>query len=382
MNRKGPHGNEDKFKAKVLLLFIREFHDTEEIKPPWTRSKLINYFKKAEGIESIDKNVDYHLYDSKNGLITNGILTSMNGYISLNLKSKMLPRVIEILEASEEIGPNVRYLFEKAFLESFFSEYGDVLLNEWRLSSYIIERNKITRELIEKNKWYAREIARRITQNLKGITWYNFPGGDLPDFPVNWNYNAFLLEEGEMAMNKAKEEVDKINLISILSDFAKEVRSNGLDSIFMVSYILKVIEISRMAEEWQGKMFGMRFKDQTPLPFRTIPDFIMAHRTKDEISAYLTKVNHKTTDFFIEKIIDRAINEPPVIDNSLRMDSPVLNLYESFVSEFIQNKREQISKILSGFITLDENQLTEEEKERLEFEKEKLEFERKNWVWF
>ena len=77
MNKTGPHGNEDKFKAEILLLFIRGVPSSAEIKPPFTRSKLVQYFKN-------EKNIDYHLYGSKTGLITNGILTSKDGYLSLN----------------------------------------------------------------------------------------------------------------------------------------------------------------------------------------------------------------------------------------------------------------------------------------------------------
>lgn len=183
VNRIGPHGNEDKFKARILLLFIREVPNSDEIKPPWTRSKLIRKFEETENTKSVDKSIDYHLYDRRNGLVTTGILTSKDGYISFNWKSKTLPKVIEILGASEEVGPRVRYLFRKAFLESFFSEYGDVLLNEWKLSTFLYERNKATAKLLKDEDpdiadIYNLELRKRIGKNLKGITWWNYSWDD------------------------------------------------------------------------------------------------------------------------------------------------------------------------------------------------------------
>ena len=430
MNKTGPHGNEDKFKAKILLLFIQEIPNSEEIKPPWTRSKLIRKFEETENTESVDKSIDYHLYDRRNGLVTTGILTSKDGYISFNWKSKTLPKVIKILEASEEVGPRVRYLFRKAFLESFFSEYGDVLLNEWRLSTFLYERNEATAKLLKDEDpdiadIYNLELEKRIGKNLKGITWRNYSWDDTyrgkiynenkeirgerervdrmykqlfdmayeslpsPDEFVKISTergteirkaedDLKLLESQAEGMVKEgieeiKNEVDKLDLMSVLIDFAKEVRVN-VDTDFMLSYILGVLKIERLARESAKeieKHILIRERDTIPIRLKRIPDFVMAHRPNSEILSNLDSPDPEILRSFVEKVLLKAMSDPVIIDNSISRESPVLRLHEAYVSNFITERREEVTQLLSDFITPGKKHLTPEERYLLEQERRK-----------
>ena len=432
VNRIGPHGNEDKFKARILLLFIREVPNSDEIKPPWTRSKLIRKFEETENTKSVDKSIDYHLYDRRNGLVTTGILTSKDGYISFNWKSKTLPKVIEILGASEEVGPRVRYLFRKAFLESFFSEYGDVLLNEWKLSTFLYERNEATAKLLKDEDpdiadIYNLELRKRIGKNLKGITWWNYSWDDtyrgkiysenkeirderermdrmvdqmvsispesLPSmdqdqlnkfFIERWTEigkvedNLNLLEsqvEGVVkeGIEEIKKEVDKLDLVSVLIDFAKEVRVN-VDTAFMLSYILNVMKIEKSAKEIERDILVTEW-DTNPIRLKRIPDFIMAYRTNSEILSSLGNSDPGIIRSFVEKVLLKAMSDSVVIDNSISKEiskeSPVLKLYEAYVSNFITARRQEVSQLLSDFITLGSKHLTSSERDVLEFERMK-----------
>ena len=430
MNRTGPHGNEDKFKAKILLLFIQEIPDSDEIKPPWTRSKLIRKFEGIENTKSVDKSIDYHLYDRRNGLVTTGILTSRDGYISFNWKSKTLPKVIEILGASDEVGSRVRYLFRKAFLESFFSEYGDVLLNEWKLSTFLYERNEATGKLLKDEdpdivNIYNLELEKRIGRNLKGITWENYswddiyrgkiyneskeirderermkkmmeqlvrvPPESLPSMDQD-QFNKFFIErwteigkvednlnllesqvEGVVkeGIEEIKKEVDKLDLVSVLIDFAKEVRVN-VDTDFMLSYILNVMKIEKSVKEIEKDILVTEW-DTNPIRLKRIPDFIMAYRSNSEILSSLNNPGPEILRSFVEKVLLKAMSDSVIIDNSISKESPpVLKLYEAYVSNFITARRQEVSQLLSDFITLGSKHLTTSERDVLEFERMKV----------
>ena len=395
-----------------------------------------NVEKDLKGIISKSQ-LEFHLYSKQKhqeGLITKGIVKSDKGRLSLNLKrGRTIARMIEYLENEPEIGSRVRYLFRKAFLESFFSEYGDVLLNEWRLSTFLYERNEATAKLLKDGDpdiadIYKLELEKRIGKNLKGITWRNYSWDDtyrgkiysknkeirgerermdkmekqlfeLHDMPQEsllslnelnkffierWTEigkaedNLNLLESQAEGMVKEgieeiKNEVDKLDLMSVLIDFAKEVRVN-VDTDFMLSYILGVLKIERLAKESAKeieKHILIREGDTIPIRLKRIPDFVMAHRPNSEILSNLDSPDPEILRSFVEKVLLKAMSDSVIIDNSISRESPVLRLHEAYVSNFITERREEVTQLLSDFITPGKKHLTPEERYLREQERRK-----------
>ena len=395
-----------------------------------------NVEKDLKGIISKSQ-LEFHLYSKQKhqeGLITKGIVKSDKGRLSLNLKrGRTIARMIEYLENEPEIGSRVRYLFRKAFLESFFSEYGDVLLNEWRLSTFLYERNEATAKLLKDGDpdiadIYKLELEKRIGKNLKGITWRNYSWDDtyrgkiysknkeirgerertdkvekqlfeLHDMPQEslpspGELNKFFIEryteirkaednlnllesqaEGMVkeGIEEIKNEVDKLDLMSVLIDFAKEVRVN-VDTDFMLSYILGVLKIERLAKESAKeieKHILIREGDTIPIRLKRIPDFVMAHRPNSEILSNLDSPDPEILRSFVEKVLLKAMSDSVIIDNSISRESPVLRLHEAYVSNFITERREEVTQLLSDFITPGKKHLTPEERYLREQERRK-----------
>ena len=285
MNKTGPHGNEDKFKAEILLLFIRGVPSSAEIKPPFTRSKLVQYFKN-------EKNIDYHLYGSKTGLITNGILTSKDGYLSLNLKDgAAVARMIKHLWNVPEIVPNVRYFFEKAFIEAFLSNYGDRFVIRLDLYQYLDKKNDRTKSLL------SREIDRQLRREPNHFEELNIKIGELEKLFMQYE-SVTLDHTGEERKNEKQEE-----LISTLIDFAWTRRY--LDITFMLGYVLNVIEVSRTVEgierNW-GKISKIELFERN-----MSGEFSLYHKSEKEIMAFLRKASPKAIEIFMNGVIRKAV---------------------------------------------------------------------------
>ena len=287
MNKIGPHGNEDKFKARILLLFIQEIPNSEEIKPPFTRTKLVQYFKN-------EKSIDYHLYDSRNGLVTNRVLISTDGYLSLNLKDgSAVARMIKHLWNVPEIGPKIRYFFEKAFIEAFLSNYGDRFVIRLDLYQYLEKKNDRTRSLLSK------EIDRQLKKEPNHFEELNIKIGELERLFMQ--YEPVNPDNNDIQQKNVKQE----ELISALIDFAWTRRH--LDIQFMLAYILNVIEISRTVQRiernWQNisklELFERNMSGE----------FNLYHKSEKEIRKFLRKASPKALEIFMDGVIRKALKD-------------------------------------------------------------------------
>ena len=287
MNKRGPHGTEDKFKAKILLLFIQEIPSSEEIKPPFTRTKLVQYFKN-------EKSIDYHLYDSRNGLVTNRVLISTDGYLLLNLKDgSAVARMIKHLWNVPEIGPKIRYFFEKAFIEAFLSNYGDRFVIRLDLYQYLDKKNDRTRSLLSK------EIDRQLKKEPNHFEELNIKIGELERLFMQ--YEPVNPDNNDIQQKNVKQE----ELISALIDFVWTRRH--LDIQFMLAYILNVIEISRTVQRiernWQNisklELFERNMSGE----------FSLYHKSEKEIRKFLRKASPKALEIFMDGVIRKALKD-------------------------------------------------------------------------
>lgn len=287
MNKIGPHGNEDKFKARILLLFIQEIPNSEEIKPPFTRTKLVQYFKN-------EKSIDYHLYDSRNGLVTNRVLISTDGYLSLNLKDgSAVARMIKHLWNVPEIGPKIKYFFEKAFIEAFLSNYGDRFVIRLDLYQYLEKKNDRTRSLLSK------EIDRQLKKEPNHFEELNIKIGELERLFMQ--YEPVNPDNNDIQQKNVKQE----ELISALIDFVWTRRH--LDIQFMLAYILNVIEISRTVQRiernWQNisklELFERNMSGE----------FNLYHKSEKEIRKFLRKASPKALEIFMDGVIRKALKD-------------------------------------------------------------------------
>ncbi len=287
MNKIGPHGNEDKFKARILLLFIQEIPNSEEIKPPFTRTKLVQYFKN-------EKSIDYHLYDSRNGLVTNRVLISTDGYLSLNLKDgSAVARMIKHLWNVPEVGPKIRYFFEKAFIEAFLSNYGDRFVIRLDLYQYLDKKNNRTRSLLSK------EIDRQLKKEPNHFEELNIKIGELERLFMQ--YEPVNPDNNDIQQKNVKQE----ELISALIDFVWTRRH--LDIQFMLAYILNVIEISRTVQRiernWQNisklELFERNMSGE----------FSLHHKSEKEIRKFLGKASPKALEIFMDGVIRKALKD-------------------------------------------------------------------------
>ena len=172
-------------------------------------------------------------------------------------------------------------------------------------------------------------------------------------------------------IEEIKKEVDKLDLVSVLIDFAKEVRVN-VDTDFMLSYILNVMKIEKSVKEIEKDILVTEW-DTNPIRLKRIPDFIMAYRSNSEILSSLNNPGPEILRSFVEKVLLKAMSDSVIIDNSISKESPpVLKLYEAYVSNFITARRQEVSQLLSDFITLGSKHLTTSERDVLEFERMKV----------
>ena len=271
-------------------------------------------------------NFEYHLYSKSKkeyGLIPKGIIKSRKGKLSLNWKNfKGLVNMIEYLENDPKYGNRVSFLIKRAFKEAFFSEYGDMLLNEWKLFPFLHRRIDFSKYSDSGESIKVHEcIINRIYPELHGSPNVKIPG--INDDIIN-------------AM------IDKIDLLDILVEFAESIR--GDDSLeFKIAYILKAVDISEWIRE-------MKSRDDQRLKFLGVSDIVLVYQDKEDIMD-MSNLKENTFRIFMDKVIRRALNEDNEIDMSLKNNITILDLFhfpELQIVEFALKKN--ISELLGSFL--------------------------------
>ncbi|MGC9123598.1 MAG: hypothetical protein ACP5IB_05980 [Thermoplasmata archaeon] len=202
------------------------------------------------------KDFYYHMNGYGNrewGLKSSNIIKEKNGYLYLNLETKDdLANIIELLLKDEQIGPKLDLIFKKAFVEAFFSYYGDGLNLNQKLERFLFSRI----QNFHLNKAFFERISK-------------LTGNDIDLFPDIQNSLKFLLKTITDKESKYWDQNDELNqnyndenLLNLLFDFAVENRNyfvskskfeekqwkkNNLK--FQISYIIWVLNLNLKAEE-------------------------------------------------------------------------------------------------------------------------------------
>ena len=278
---KGNHLKRGATKSKIIL---------ELIESPLSFSDLKYQMKTKHHVSRFD--VHYHLYDENHGLTKRknaNVITEKDGKLTVNLKSaRSLSNVIGYLRNDPVAGSKIRYLFERAFLEAFLSNYGDRPSIGPELYQYLSKRSEKTNNLLAAGPHYFEEM------NIK-------------------------IGKLEKMFGDDNEET----LVDILVDFARRIRGD-IDIPFMLSYVLNVIEVSKEAE-----MIELDWKNQnkTSLSERISIDFSMAGRSRKEIMIFLNNVSSQSFDLFVERVIKESLKEPYGAGGLLEENMSVLPLY-------------------------------------------------------
>jgi len=318
-------------KKEVKALIIRDILQ-RELSGQGLRKSEIEKDLKDLGISR--SKFEYHLYSTKkheDGLIPKKVIKSKEGNLILNLKSlKSLTTIIDYLENDPDYGEKVRYLLDRAFKEAFFSEYGDMLINEWRLFRILIESfNIIPKGPVELGlseselEVIAIEIYVQLLERIFSKS--------LPEH--NPLLKSIPKEKAEAISIEAFETVEDIDILSFLVDFAESLRGN--DSIeFKIAYIIKALEIS----EW---VWELKAKGDERYKYLGLQDVLLVFQDTDEIMD-LSNTTECLIEMFMEKVIKRALNEKVQIDRNLSTKISILDLFmpEDLFHEYYKIKDE------------------------------------------
>ncbi len=266
-------------------------------------------------------NFEYHLYSKSRkeyGLIPKGIIKSKKGKLSLNWNNfKGLVGIVEYLENDEKYGKLVKYLVDRAFVEAFYSDYGDTLLNEWRLTSYLGKKLDLkpflppdmlsgSEEAINKMQIFFDLFDSRLWN-----AGYRVSGGSILIF-LRWG----IKKVDETLVHQLNEILDRIDILDALVGFAEFVR--GEDSLgFKIAYILKAIErldLVRDAHE-RGYLSILKLSDMLLL-YEDNEDIMDVHDLKDS-----------TYKQFRDRLFGEVFRDNAEIDRSLKNEKLILNLF-------------------------------------------------------
>ena len=271
--------------------------------------------------------LEFHLYsrqEKEKGLITKGLVRSDRGKLSLNLKSRnAIAEMIGYLGNEPEIGPNVRYFFEKAFIEAFLSNYGDRFLIRLDLYQYLERGNVRTKSLLD------REVDREIRQESNHFEEMNIKLGELEKLykqsPIDFKTRALesekitekMRDNDKLDFSSARKQVieglptphyeareeDHEELITALIKFAWGRRN--LTVQFMLDYILSVVEISREVEQIEKNWDRVNKADLYER--YEFGDFALFNKNEKEIRASSRGSSPQALQIFINGVIRKAI---------------------------------------------------------------------------
>jgi len=322
-------------KKEVKALIIRDILQRELSGQDLGKSEIEKDMKDL-GIPK--PNFEFHLYSRKkhqDGLIPKKVIKSKKGNLSLNLNNlNSLAIIFDYLVNDPVYGEKVRYLLDRAFVEAFYSEYGDMLVNEWKLVKFLFSKLEIRllNEGVDPSE--IKEIRSHIfNEFLYRISRYNkssFSGMDHAS--VSW----------DKINPKIDHLLNKIELLSLLIEFSRSLRVD--DSVqFKISYIIKAIEKSEWARE-------LKTKNDERLELLIIPDLSLLSLDNDKIMD-MSDSDENTFKIFIDKVVKKVFDENVKIDKSLKPDFSVLEL---FVFPELQNQASRvnvtITLILNGFL--------------------------------
>lgn len=280
---------DNEFKSEIIKLFLGKTRDSDVIKPPWTRAKLIQHFnsqipvitEKDRGAGSVqfpprhtqipvitEKDIDYHLYDKKLGLVTRGILKSDRGKLSLNeKKAKSIAYIFEIMEAHPEYGEGIRHSLELAFLVCFLSGYGEYPYLD------VNYPDPADNSLKDVNSNLFTELG----------YYYNFMSNSFPLMS-----NSFSLDDLLGRYPKAFEVVSELT----------ERRYGKPTMQFRLGYINMVRYNSRMAKELEGKL-----RDIFGYMTNKLKGYSVHGYSKRDFEEYFRRMDEESLQFLFNKFI-------------------------------------------------------------------------------
>lgn len=368
--------NKPKDKRKISkAIILRNLLKGQLIESIHYEKQVLEKNLSSEGITK--SNLEFHFYSKKNheeGLIAQKIIRSEKGVLSLNLRNgRSLSKMIEYLENDPKVGSRIKYFFERAFIETFFSNYGHRSGIRLGLYQYLDKKSEQTKSLLELGSRYFEEMnikigrLERIFKDKGSRIDYHqrstkrdrmlekILSGTKPFFTDGPDEDVSAFSSSFSNRSAPRNYDSNEDLISVLVDFTKKIMGE-ITIPFMLGYIFNVIEISRMAE---GVEIDWEEADKNNLLSRISSDFV-ARSDRKEIMAFLSKASVQTFDFFLEKVIKEAIKEPVNIENPLGENDSVLPLYTGRIALclFLQNS-EIIDKTeyfmhLSNTLTVEE----------------------------
>jgi len=305
------------------------------------------------------KDFYYHLNGNGKkewGLKSSKIIKEKNGYLYLNLKTKDdLANIIELLLKDDEIGPKLDLIFKKAFVEAFFSYYGDGLNSIQKLNSFLFSRipnyhlNFTFLERIIKLIDIGDDIL--IFADVKKLIFadvYN----DIKFLKKHMydEESKYLGWNDELNQNYNDE-----NLINLLFDFAvenrnyfvskskfeeKQGRKNNLK--FQISYILSVLNLNFKAYEIEKEIDNKHIVKGF---YMHVSDFSLFSISSEEI--FNNDISKEVLNIFIEKIIKKAFDENFSFENI--KDQKILDLLKGQVYWFLHYYDDVIYLIFKNF---------------------------------
>jgi len=262
-------------------------------------------------------NFEFHLYSRKKhqeGLITKKVIKSKKSNLILNLKNlKSLTTIIDYLENDPDYGEKVRYLLDRAFVEAFFSEYGDMLVNNWRLVRFL--NLKLRKILVGNGYSDSSELEAMWTEFNRELTRRIFPR--MSDLVPETKESASLDLSKDEINNKVSSTLNGIDLLGYLIEFSQSLRGNDSPE-FKIAYIIKALKLSERVNELKSKRHEM-FK------LLKIGEITLLALDNDEIME-MSNIDASMFRLFMEKVIKKAFDENIEIDRSLRTDLSLLEL--------------------------------------------------------
>jgi hypothetical protein len=292
------------------------------------------------------KDFYYHMNGNGNkewGLKSSKIIKEKNGYLFLNLETKDdLANIIELLLKDEQIGPKLDLIFKKAFVEAFFSYYGDGLNLIQKLERFLFSRIQ--------NFHLNQAFFERISK---------LTGNDIDIFPDVQNSIKSLLKtitDKELKYwDELNQNYNDENLLNLLFDFAVENRNyfvskskfeekqwkkNNLK--FQISYIIYVLNLNFKAEEIEKEYENKKIVKGY---YMHVSDFSLFSISSEEI--FNNDLSKEALNIFIEKIIKKAFDKNFSFEKI--KDQKILDLLNGQVYKFLYYYKWVTNSIFSNF---------------------------------
>ena len=265
---------------------------------------------------------------------------------------KSLTTIIDYLENDPDYGEKVRYLLDRAFKEAFYSKYGDMLINEWRLDRLLYkERDK----LLEKFKFedHIRSKVYYDIHDIRDEIFYELYERVFPEYSFEATSVLHMLPRtiAEALLKRIDAIFSEFDLLGLLVEFAESLRGDhSLE--FKIAYIIKALEMSEWVRELETRKDGsyelLELADVSLL-FQYNDDIMDLSNTRDEIFK-----------MFVEKVIKKAMSENVSMDRSLKAKDSILKLF--FIEDLENTKSEirgKISKLLNSYLFLNPETIEE-----------------------